>query len=887
MINTSNEYKEKIRTDRTFYAKADIELPDGTVLHVQHNEETSDIMSGGFKLEDGTSGSGSFDIGAAVINQFTLILNNADEKYSQYDFVGAVIRPQIGLKLSDTVEWLKKGVFTVDEANTPGNTIVITALDNMEKFDRPYTDSTLAYPATLSEIVRDACQRCRVALDTMDFDQSDYEVAEKPQEANTFREVLSAVAQIAGCYCRCNVDGHLELKWYDFSAFENDDNLYGGHFDRLDDSRYLSGDTADGGRFQPWNDGDVIDGGRFTQMQKYHHLYALYNQEIAVDDVVITGMRVTTGENDSFLNGTPGYVLNIEKNALIQPGKEQEIAEHLGKKLIGVRFRPLKISAQSDPSIEAGDIAYVSDRKGNSYQTVITNLSFEIGNAESYICDAETPSRNSATRYSDSTKAVVEARKSAEKQLTVYEQAATTMMQLISQGFGLYFTVKDQEDGSKKPYLHDKPTIEESRVVWTVTSTGLMVSKDETMTWAVDVNGNALFNVITARGLNADWINTGTLTVGGSGYMGMIRVRDPGGSQVASLSTEGITATAGAIGGFKIIADELYHPYASSGNLGVGMSSSGSKYGFWAGETNGANGSARSDAKFRVGNNGKLFATEADITGRIIATDGAFNGTVNASSGVFSSITVSGSTWSGGNVNSASVNSPSISGGSYSNGSMSGGSYSSGNMYGCTVPSNSALYMGSSANYVDYSNSGAVRVSAGGSAGVILSGAGGIVVQDGSMTVMKNLYVQGDFSVSGANKHRVIETKNYGMRAMSAFETPLPTFSDYGKGRIAEDGFCYIFPDPVFLETIITSHESTVFLTKYGPGDVWVDEEKSTDRVIAVAGTPGLKFSWETRFLQIGNTGERNEPFRSDEGEIDYEKEGSDYVMDYERRLQS
>ena len=66
-----------------------------------------------------------------------------------------------------------------------------------------------------------------------------------------------------------------------------------------------------------------------------------------------------------------------------------------------------------------------------------------------------------------------------------------------------------------------------------------------------------------------------------------------------------------------------------------------------------------------------------------------------------------------------------------------------------------------------------------------------------------------------------------------------------------------------------------------------MDEERSTDRVIAVAGTPGLKFSWETRFLQIGNTGERNEPFRYEEIEIDYENEANDYVVDYERRLQS
>ena len=152
-------------------------------------------------------------------------------------------------------------------------------------------------------------------------------------------------------------------------------------------------------------------------------------------------------------------------------------------------------------------------------------------------------------------------------------------------------------------------------------------------------------------------------------------------SEVGSLSTAGITAKSGNIGGFYIGNDSLYKLYDSGkSETGVGAGSNTEKYAFWAGESNGAYGGASSDAKFRVDHGGGLYAEAATIKGHVEASSGSFAGEVNASSGTFNSVTVNGSTWSGGNVNSASIGSPMISGGSYSGGALSGGSYSSGSM---------------------------------------------------------------------------------------------------------------------------------------------------------------------------------------------------------------
>ena len=145
MLNVSNEFKAAVRQERKLIGKADITLADGRILKLGKDK----IMAGGIKIDDATSNSGNFDIGSAVINKLTLKIDNMDDYYSQYDFVDAQITVYVGMELDNRIEWLKKGVYAVDDASTPGATIAITALDNMYKFDRLYSNSTLAYPATL------------------------------------------------------------------------------------------------------------------------------------------------------------------------------------------------------------------------------------------------------------------------------------------------------------------------------------------------------------------------------------------------------------------------------------------------------------------------------------------------------------------------------------------------------------------------------------------------------------------------------------------------------------------------------------------------------------------------------------------------------------------
>lgn len=522
MINVSNEYKKYIADSadstlsRDFTAKADIELADSTVLNI--TEE--DIVLGGLKINDATSANNSFQIGTAIINQCTLMLNNIGGKFDQYDFTDAIIRPSIGLNLSETTEWLKKGVFAVDEPTVASSVISLVALDNMNKFDTEFSNVTQSFPCTTLQLLQSVCLHCGVYLSTISFLNSDFTIERRPSdEATTCREIVAWIGQISGNFARCNINGALELKWYDLTTFEETDSLDGGRFDNA--TPYSSGDNVDGGNFTDYSSGDNIDGGTFLDMKGYHHIYSLGSATIGTDDVVITGIQVKAMGTESdygetVLFGSKGYVIVITDNPLITENKASIIANSVGAKIVGMRFRPCSITAIADPSREGGDIAKLS-HKGNTYHILLTNLSSQIGSNDNLSCDAETPSRNNSTRYSAETKVIVEARKLINNEKSSRQIAIDELNDRLTNSSGLYNTEEEKPDGSKISYSHDKPTLAESSIVWKFTAEAIGLSTDGGITYpyGLTIDGNVIANILETIGINAEWIKVLTnFTVG-------------------------------------------------------------------------------------------------------------------------------------------------------------------------------------------------------------------------------------------------------------------------------------------------------------------------------------------------------------------------------------
>lgn len=129
------------------------------------------------------------------------------------------------------------------------------------------------------------------------------------------------------------------------------------------------------------------------------------------------------------------------------------------------------------------------------------------------------------------------------------------------------------------------------------------------------------------------------------------------------------------------------------------------------------------------------------------------------------------------------------------------------------------------------------------------------------------IYIFGDISCSGT-KNRIVNT-SYGEVALNAYETADCLFGDVGEGQIGEDGLCYIYLDPVFAETIDTTHKYQVFTQLYGRGELFVIERN--ENYFLIEGTPNLHFAWEIKAKQRDYTTNRleiKEPHKAEDRNV-------------------
>ena len=547
MLNVSAKWQRAVMLDNNINVNcfADIVTTNGEKIPVSDSE----LWANCFEVNDSTSSNGTFTIGALIAGKLKIKLNNIYEDYSKYDFDKASVTAYVSKSFSDgTSEKLKIGEYRVSETSYDGSLITLTCLDNINNFNREY-DSNLSYPTTAYEVVRDACIKCDVPFTMAKFDNSDYVINEMPSDNQklTYGQVIAYILQLSGLWGKCGHDGELLIGWYDMSQFGSQ-NYNGGTFSTKT-TPYSDGDSVDGGTFK-YSDGDSADGGTFTEARNYHNIYTQKDLNVATDDVVITGVKVTvTSKEDkakdvNALAGKEGYVVSISDNPFIPADKAQAVANYIFKKIGGMRFRPLDATLLSNPLIESGDVALVTDRKQNTYSCFISNRTFTVGSGTKISCDAENASRNSADKFSNETKAVVQARKVAQAQLSVYNKQMQLLTQLMSQSLGLFKTEQKQEDGSIIYIMHNKADLNSSNIQWKMTANGLAVSNDYGKTWkaGVDKDGNAIFNIMSAIGINFDWAHGGTLTLGGENNVsGVQYVKDAKGKTLVTLDNRGLT----------------------------------------------------------------------------------------------------------------------------------------------------------------------------------------------------------------------------------------------------------------------------------------------------------------------------------------------------------
>ncbi len=505
MINVSKEFWKTMHERTDFKENAEITFQDGTVLELDESLFTLNNNS----VTD-AAGVNSIPLGVALSRNIQIELQNDDERFSTYDFFGATIRLYLKFELFESVEKIEYGTFTVVSPATYGETVIIVANDDMWKSDVAYT-TNITFPAQAWEVLQDSCATCGISLSTTEFLNNDFAIQEKPSGDYTHRQIIGYIAMIACGNARINRQGYLEILSYDFSFLN--EVADGGTF-----NPWTGGYVADGGTFDPWTEGDVLDGGLFTDKKDYHILYNFKDSpKVDTDDVVITGVQTTIQPTDSeeqsktVLLGTEGYILKID-NPLID-GNEEDALQRIGAVMIDGRMRRFEGDHIAYPIAEFMDKAFVVDRKGNVYGTVLTDINFTFFGFTTFKNSAENAVRNASSFGSQGTQAIIKAQQMVKAEKTARELAMQNLAVQLANSNGLYITTEEQEDESFIYYMHNKKTLAESDIVWKLTAQAFGISTDggKTYPYGLDATGVAILERIYAIGIDASYILTGML----------------------------------------------------------------------------------------------------------------------------------------------------------------------------------------------------------------------------------------------------------------------------------------------------------------------------------------------------------------------------------------
>ena len=437
-----------------------------------------DILPGSLQISRMSVSGNQIELGSAISSELTMKLWNDGGKFDGFAFEGAELYVRLGIKLEDTTtEYIPIGYYTVDEPPRKLSTISIKALDRMARFDRVY-DSSMTYPASLYQILSDACAKCNVPLATPDSDllNSAYSPATRPTEDGiTYHQIIIWIAELTGSCAWIDWDGKLRLSWYESCSTQI---------------------TAD----------DRIS----SDMQE--------------NDITITGVQITANDEGKtvYLSGSDTYALCIEGNLLAQDNL-QSVAKALGDQLIGFTYRPYNCQARGLPHLwQMECISYV-DAAGITHPSIINQHTYTYNGKSTIAAKGETTQRNgyaTSAPLTSKERAILERMKAqTNRKLSAMQQAALELNETMANSMGLYSTTTVNPDMSVTAYWHDKPTLEDSQYIYTRNAGGYAWTdsgwNDGEPVWQYGVtkDGIAILNVLHVYKLTADYLDVRGLTV--------------------------------------------------------------------------------------------------------------------------------------------------------------------------------------------------------------------------------------------------------------------------------------------------------------------------------------------------------------------------------------
>lgn len=432
---------------------------------------------------DWSSVTGSkLDLGSACMSELSFTLENADGAFDDKVFEGAQLYVTTSFSTGSTTETVPIGYYTVDSPPRKLRSIKITAYDRMAKFNRAY-DTELAYPATLYQIVADACTKCGVSqkLPTNTLHRG-VSIPKRPEADNlTYRQVLVWAAELMGVSLYIDYDGKLTGGWYATNA---------KHTVIKASDRFTSGNT-----------------------------------DFAENSIVFSGVRIVGNDENKteYLAGTKDYAFNVEGNLLAQSDMNlSTLATELKTARCSLTYTPMSCTTHSFPHLRPLDIMKFETAQGTK-KVVLTNVKWQSQNR----CTKLEGKGETATQsgyatmgaFTPKQRAVLEQTRAQQAaQINDYEQATLALNETIANSMGLYVTRKADSNGAVITYYHDKPTLEGSNTIYCRNAGGYAWTNNgwnngsPNWEYGVSKDGDAVIRSIAANKISASYITTDILS---------------------------------------------------------------------------------------------------------------------------------------------------------------------------------------------------------------------------------------------------------------------------------------------------------------------------------------------------------------------------------------
>ncbi len=432
---------------------------------------------------DWSSVTGSkLDLGSACMSELSFTLENTDGAFDDKVFEGAQLYVTTSFSTGSTTETVPIGYYTVDSPPRKLRSIKITAYDRMAKFNRAY-DTELAYPATLYQIVADACTKCGVSqkLPTNTLHRG-VSIPKRPKADNlTYRQVLVWAAELMGVSLYIDYDGKLTGGWYATNA---------KHTVIKASDRFTSGNT-----------------------------------DFAENSIVFSGVRIVGNDENKteYLAGTKDYAFNVEGNLLAQSDMNlSTLATELKTARCSLTYTPMSCTTHSFPHLRPLDIMKFETAQGTK-KVVLTNVKWQSQNR----CTKLEGKGETATQsgyatmgaFTPKQRAVLEQTRAQQAaQINDYEQATLALNETIANSMGLYVTRKADSNGAVITYYHDKPTLEGSNTIYCRNAGGYAWTNNgwnngsPNWEYGVSKDGDAVIRSIAANKISASYITTDILS---------------------------------------------------------------------------------------------------------------------------------------------------------------------------------------------------------------------------------------------------------------------------------------------------------------------------------------------------------------------------------------